>query len=166
MKKEVIESLKLLIVKVVVIIVLFFIIFNFLYGLKRIENQYMEPSIVPGDLIIYFRMNNTYNIGDPVVVNKDNKTNVYRVVALGGDVVDITKDNKVLVNNHVEDTTVYFKTDKNDSSDITFPYTVPNNEYFVLGDFRTIKNDSRAFGSVSKKDIKGIVIGKLQTRNI
>ena len=47
---------------------------------------------------------------------------------------------------------------------ISFPLTVGEDEYFVLGDNRTNAHDSRIYGTVSKEEIKGTVITLLRHR--
>lgn len=161
-KKEVLKNLLILFIRIIITIIMFFIIFKFIFGLSRVTNQYMEPSIKSGDLLLFYRLDKAYEKGDAVVL----KSGVFRVVAKEGDTVDINNENKVLVNGHLEDTKVYYLTKKEDDSKIKFPVTIKKDEYFVLGDYRDLIKDSRIFGTVNSKDIKGKVIAKLQTRNI
>ena len=47
---------------------------------------------------------------------------------------------------------------------ISFPITVKEGEYFVLGDNRTNAKDSRIYGMVKQEEIKGVVITLLRRR--
>jgi signal peptidase I len=90
---------------------------------------------------------------------------VARVVAKGGDVVDINDDGELLVNGNVQEEEIFYPTEKL-SSDIVYPYTVADGSYFVLCDFRTASYDSRDYGAVSKSDINGRVFTFLRRRGI
>ena len=76
---------------------------------------------------------------------------IKRVVGVGGDVVNIEKDGKVFVNGkqfivlNIEESS-YFQNQT---------YTVPENEFFVLGDNRINSQDSRYIGTVPTSNIIG-----------
>lgn len=76
---------------------------------------------------------------------------IKRVVGVGGDVVNIEKDGKVFVNGkqfivlNIEESS-YFQNQT---------YTVPENEFFVLGDNRINSQDSRYIGTVPARNIIG-----------
>ena len=76
---------------------------------------------------------------------------IKRVVGVGGDVVNIEKDGKVFVNGkqfivlNIEESS-YFQNQT---------YTVPENEFFVLGDNRINSQDSRYIGTVPTRNIIG-----------
>ncbi|MCI0502035.1 MAG: signal peptidase I [Fusobacteria bacterium] len=81
---------------------------------------------------------------------------VKRIIGLPGDIVDI-KNSKVYVNGeminepYLENQNITNIT----SSNIKYPYTVPSNQYFVLGDNRQNSNDSRQWGTVPYENIIG-----------
>jgi len=76
---------------------------------------------------------------------------IKRVVGVGGDVVNIEKDGTVFVNGkqfivlNIEESS-YFQNQT---------YTVPENEFFVLGDNRINSQDSRYIGTVPERNIIG-----------
>lgn len=81
---------------------------------------------------------------------------VKRVIGIPGDIIDI-KNGSVYVNGEVLNE-AYLESQNITNvmnSKITFPYTVPNNQYFVLGDNRQNSNDSRQWGTVPKENIIG-----------
>jgi signal peptidase I len=85
---------------------------------------------------------------------------------MGGDVVDLGEDGELIVNGNVKDEEIFYITQPNLSSDLVFPYTVPEDSYFVLCDFRTNSVDSRTYGAISRSDIDGKVISFLRIRGI
>ena len=86
------QDLVQLLLKIVILILVIFLIFTFLYGIVRINDVSMKPSIKDGDLVVYYRLDHRFVSGDVAVFEKDNKTTTGRVVAVAGDTVDITKD--------------------------------------------------------------------------
>ena len=48
--------------------------------------------------------------------------------------------------------------------DISYPYTVGEDQVFILNDFRSDSTDSRLFGAVDMKDVKGPVLIMLRRR--
>jgi signal peptidase I len=65
----------------------------------------------------------------------------------------------------VEQEEVFYATEAKPGG-IEFPYTVPEDSYFVLCDYRTAAADSRNYGAISKADIIGKVITVLRRRSI
>jgi signal peptidase I len=140
-------------------------IFTFVFGLARVNGESMYPRIRDGDLILYYRLDREYSQGDVVTFLIDGNRRTARVVAKGGDVVEITEEGQLLVNGNVQEEEIFYPTEKS-SDGITYPCTVEEGSYFVLCDFRTASTDSRDYGTVSGKDISGKVITLLRRRGI
>ena len=152
-------------IKIVVIIIIFIIMFYGIFGMTIMNNQSMKPAINEGELLIFYRLDKDYKRGDVVVANVNNKISTYRIVGLPNDVIDISNDGEVTVNKIIEKSEIFYNTFLVTNSTIQLPYTVPNNEYFLLNDYRESIQDSRLFGSINKKNIKGKVFGSIQIRD-
>ena len=55
---------------------------------------------------------------------------------------------------------------ENAGGTLAYPYTVPQDCVFLLGDYRTQSRDSRDFGAVPLSDIQGKVISLLRRRTL
>ena len=81
-----------------------------------------------------------------------------------GDVVDVN-DGSITINGYgVFEDAVYPTTAE--GAKITFPYTVPEDTVFVLNDYRGDSEDSRVYGGILLKDLRGKVIMVLRRRGI
>lgn len=81
---------------------------------------------------------------------------IKRVIGLPGETVQIVGSD-ILINGEVLEET-YGKDPISRAGVASEPITLEENEYFVLGDNRTVSEDSRTFGPVSSENICGRVI--------
>jgi signal peptidase I len=152
-------------IKLGVTIVALWIIFGMVFGFARQDGENMNPKILDGDLMFFYRLEKDYYIGDVVAYKRDGDIQSARVVAKGGDVVELGEDGQLIVNGNVQSEDIYYPTYEVPDS-ITYPYTVDQGSYFVLCDYRTMGDDSREFGALALKDIKGKVITVIRRRGI
>ena len=89
-----------------------------------------------GDLIIYYRLKKDYQVGDVVVIRQEKETELRRIVARAGDVVDITEEG-LSVNGYIQQEDDIYMETLPYSEGITFPVTVAKNQVFLLGDNRS-----------------------------
>lgn len=135
-----------------------FILFGMIFGITPMNNNDMSPRISAGDLMLYYRLEKDLISSDVVVYEKEGKEYTGRIVARGGDTVEITEDSSLKVNGSVVlENNIYYITPQYES-DVTYPVTLEQNQYFILGDFREGAADSRYFGAVDISEIKGKVI--------
>jgi signal peptidase I len=141
------------------------LLFSFAFGIAQVKGQTMYPSIRDGDLMLYYRLQSDYDIGDVVTFKIGEYRRNARIVAKGGDVVEVNDNGQLLVNGNVQQEEIFYSTDSL-TDGVTYPYTVEEDSYFVLGDYRTVSIDSRSYGAVSNKDIDGKVITIFRRRGI
>ncbi len=123
----------------------------------QISGDSMAPTFQNGEIVVLFK-NNEFSTGDVIGFYYQGKILLKRVIAGPGDTVVIDRDGNVYVNEQLlqED----YITEKNlGDCDIEFPYIVPEESYFVMGDKRENSVDSRnsTIGSVPKDQIIGRV---------
>jgi signal peptidase I len=151
--------------KLGLVVVIVCAIFTLVFGIRQVSGETMYPRLRDGDLTLYYRLERDYQIGDVVAFKVDGVKCWARIVAQGGDEVDIDAVGQLLVNGNVQQEEVFYSTQPQDG-DVTYPYTVPDDSYFVMCDYRTAGIDSRTFGAVSQDDLDGKVITILRRRGI
>ncbi|KIR02384.1 Signal peptidase I [Lachnospiraceae bacterium TWA4] len=144
------------------IALLIVVLFKGIFGLAIIEGTSMRPTLTPNAWCIFNRVATSYQLDDIVIFDEptDGFLLIKRVKGLPGDVIDIDDETgKLYINGQEEDLGIssgstYTKTLE---GGISFPITVEDGTLFVLGDNRENSIDSRMFGLINIKDIKGKV---------
>lgn len=145
----------------------------------------MSPTLNPNQIVLTTNMSKISR-GDVIVAKREEEKDllVKRIIGLPGETVEYK--NGVLYINNQETSEPYikiysslFKKDEldnlfskdfllyskiNDSEYFTegntsknFKFVLEENEYFILGDFRIVSNDSRHFGPIKRSEIIGEV---------
>ena len=130
-----------------------------------ISGRAMASTINDGEIIVAQRWS-PFERGDVIVFWFNNKMLVKRVIAYPGEEVSITPEGYVSVDGKPIDEPYVTERTIGDCN-IKLPYEVPENRYFVMGDCRTISQDSRnaAIGCVPEDQIIGRVIYRLWPRS-
>lgn len=137
--------------------------FRFVFSADIAVGSGMYPAVLDGDVAIGYRLGKNYLKNDVVVFDVNNQTVIGRVVAKGGDNVDITESGDLYVNGTFQQGEILFQTFPGKQE---YPYTVPEGCVYILGDNRTRTYDSREFGAVSLKDIRSKVVYIFRKRGI
>lgn len=131
----------------------------------RIYGQSMNNTLVSGELVVSLK-GASFETGDVVAFYYNNNILVKRVIANAGDWVDIDLDGNVYVNQQKIDEP-YIKEKAYGEPNIDFPYQVPEDRIFVLGDNRAVSVDSRSssIGCVSSEQIVGKIVFRIWPLN-
>ena len=143
--------------KFLLLVAVLFLLCRFVIGFSVVSGNSMLSTLKNGDIVVYSRVGNDIERGDIISLSLlSGEYYVKRVVALGGDVVDL-RDGVLYVNGEAE-TGAYVRGKTNpEAGSFTYPYTVPEGDVFTLGDNREASIDSRFYGSVNLRRVKGVL---------
>jgi len=141
-------------------VVLAIIVILFLYQPVKVEGTSMMPTLDDQERIfinkfVYRLHFGNIDRGDTVVFwfpQDPSKSYIKRVIGVPGDRIEVDRGT-VIVNGRalVED---YVPAEFRDQTSLSAS-TIPEDEYFVLGDHRSSSNDSRSWGMVPRRYIYG-----------
>ncbi|MBS9336716.1 signal peptidase I [Fructobacillus papyrifericola] len=171
------------VVPIAIGILAYLAITTFWVNVVTINGDSMDPNLLDQQKVVVQKTQNLKR-GDVVVfdarqedprIKAGNKDYVKRVIAVAGDTVEY-KDGTLYVNNKKVDESYISTEEQNAGTASSFGSSwslktlsstglweksdqnksvVPKDSYFVLGDHRSVSNDSRYFGFVSKKHVIG-----------
>lgn len=148
-------------IRIAVTVLVVWLLLTFVAGVYVEHTNSCYPMLKDGDLCVTLKVKDPVQ-GDLIAYSKDDKIHFGRVVASGGDTVEI-KEDYVMVNGFgIFENTLY--PTSAEGSKIDYPYTVPEGTWFVLNDFRTDMSDSRTVGAIDKEDYKGKLIFVMRRR--
>ena len=136
---------------------------TFVIGINVCHTNTAYPSVKDGDLCVTYRLAKP-ETGKLIVYKHDGEVRFGRVMAIGGETVNI-KNDYVSVNDYgIPDNTVY--PTPTEGSAVSFPYKVPDNCVFVLNEYRSDLSDSRTFGGIPLEEMQGTVVFTMRMRGI
>jgi len=173
LKQEILSWVYTLAAALVIVI----IIRTFFFEPIRVDGQSMCNTLQDGDVVLVTKpeyWDGEYTRGDVIICRYPNRnekssfslggsfeltfTNhtlfVKRLVALPGDTVEIRNGIFYINGEMVDESSIDMKSK---SRETMLPYTLKDNEYFVVGDNRGNSNDSRRVGPISEDMIVGHV---------
>lgn len=131
----------------------------------QIPSASMEQTIKTGDMVFAEKV--SYQFSDPepgdIVVFSDpqvpSRTLIKRVIATEGQTVDLRDGviyvDGVALDEPYTDGLPSYPLHTVGNVDITYPYTVPAGDVWVMGDNRTNSSDSRYFGPIDRDTVFG-----------
>ena len=136
------------------IIIIFLVVFikKYIVSPIKVNGSSMEKTLQDKDIMIlneftyYF---NSINRFDIVVVREQGELLIKRVIGLPGE--KIKCQNGVIYINDKELTESYTSSVTEDFEEVKIAF----DEYFVMGDNRSVSLDSRVYGTYSKSEIRG-----------
>lgn len=142
------------------------LIFMFLARVIDVRGRSMEPTLIEGDKIVITRLAGDYERGDIVVLRKEAfraEPIVKRIIAVGGDTIDIDFEAGIVYINGAPLDEPYVNELTYDQEDFVGPVEVPEGSVFVMGDNRNMSSDSRkaAIACVDERFILGKVVFRI-----
>lgn len=124
----------------------------------RVYGSSMAPTLHNGEILVSVKTKD-FSSGDIIAFYHGNKLLIKRYIAGSADYVNIDEDGAVSVNGTLLDEP-YLAEKAYGEADIEFPYQVPDQRYFVMGDNRSVSIDSRSsiVGCIAGDQIVGKVI--------
>lgn len=136
------------------------LIATLLLPVLEIAGTSMEPSLNDGDIVLLVKTDKL-ETGDLCAFYYSNKILIKRIIAVPGDYIWIESDGTVFLNGNELDEP-YVSEKSLGECDVEFPYQVPENAYFMMGDHRETSIDSRStvIGCVPQDQIIGKILCK------
>ncbi|MDE5792107.1 MAG: signal peptidase I, partial [Oscillospiraceae bacterium] len=137
------------------------ILFTYVFQIATVKGDSMLPTLRDTDRLLVFQLNGRPNSGDIVIINAENavlvgqdgflytteglhKSIVKRVIAVGGQTLDINSEEGIvyLNNEPLEELYTNTITQLPDSDNaFAYPFRIPEGFVFVMGDNRDISMD-------------------------
>ena len=137
------------------------LIATLVFPVLQIAGNSMEPSLSEGNLVLLVKTNKL-ETGDLCAFDYSNKILIKRIIAAPGDYLWIDEKGTVFLNGE-ELEEPYITKKALGECDVEFPYQVPENAYFMMGDHRETSIDSRSstIGCISEDQIVGKIWCKI-----
>lgn len=142
-------------------VLLILVIFTFFFRVVGVNGDSMNPTLQSGDWLTVSAITDEVETGDIVVITQPNSLNeplIKRVIAKGGDTVNIdfiegtvTVNGKILHEPYIAEKTEI-------SGDYVYPLEIPEGYIFVMGDNRNDSLDSRfrTIGLIDERYVLGV----------
>ncbi|MGX7051579.1 signal peptidase I [Leuconostoc palmae] len=186
MQNKFIHFLKEWIIPIATAAIVVVLVRTFLFTLAHVNGPSMMPNLQNKELVILSKIS-SYQRGDVIVfdardedprIKSGEKDYVKRIIGIPGDTVSY-KNSNLYVNGKLVNQDYIGIDERTQGTEMSFGSswslktlsstdmwqkkdrnheTVPQGEYFVMGDHRSVSNDGRYFGFIDKNHITGKVI--------
>lgn len=163
-KSPLLREVRSLAVRLAVFAAVLWVLLTQVYLVTQASGSEMFPAVKDGDLVLGSRLEKDYAKNDVVVYERSGRLRVGRVLARGGDIVTLSESGVVEVNGSAQGGGILYPTYP--KSLLSYPYAVPEDSVFILGDCRTQAEDSRDFGPVQCSAVKAKVITLIRRRGL
>ncbi|MBE6023638.1 MAG: signal peptidase I [Cellulosilyticum sp.] len=164
MKYSILKNFLIEIREIVIVVFTVAFIMTFIISQNKIPSGSMIPTLKVQDRLLVSMLPYYYrgpNRGEIVVFNgPDGNKWIKRVIGLPGETIDIQEGN-IYINGSLFDESKYLNEQAIStlnptlSTKISYPYTIPEDSYFLLGDNRLESYDCRYIGAIREEEITG-----------
>lgn len=156
LKTELFEWFEAVVFSLAIVILLF----TFVFRIVGVDGSSMFPTLKTNDRVVISHLFYKPQQGDIVVITQPNslhKPLIKRIIALGGQTVDIDFDKHIVKVDGKELNEFYINEPTARKENVTFPIKVPKGHAFVMGDNRNNSLDSRStvIGFIDERYIIG-----------
>jgi signal peptidase I len=138
-------------------LLIYILVRTFLFENYRVVGRSMEPTLTDNQFLVVNKLD--YRLHEPqrgdIIVFRDPRDGsrklIKRVIGLPGELIEIQRGIVLINGQHVDEP--YVATPGQLSR---APTSIPENEYFVMGDNRNNSSDSRSWGTL----FEGQIVGK------
>lgn len=145
-----------------------FLLRQFVFTPVVVKGHSMDPTLADGERVIAFKNTKIerFDIVTFPAPDEPNKNYIKRVIGLPGETIEYKNDVLYVDGKEMDEPYLdEFKSELTDGGPLTYDFsleevgskTVPEGEYFVLGDNRRNSKDGRMIGFVSEEKILGDV---------
>ena len=157
------------------LLVVMVIVLRNMIGTVLVKGSSMEPNFNHGDLVFINKLSTSIgspDYGDVVICELEDESTheniIKRVIGLPGDEIDIeeNEDDDEVYDLYVNGELIeepFLGEPMMTKGNIDYPFEVPEDSYFVMGDNRNASSDSRreSIGPIHKDDLMGKVVLRL-----
>ena len=133
-----------------------FITFSYIFGITLAPTNDMFPAVHQGDLIVYYRPGRIVNTNVVIYEDPGGGLQIGRVEGTQGETAGRTEGGLLTINGNIQPVQkrsgLY---DETYAGDKDISGEIGSGEYLILGDSRETAADSRTFGLIPRKAIKG-----------